>query len=161
MHCSHFCQWKQVLWHQRLLYEHLHISQTQVGILNNRPRYYGVAVLSGKENNIRGDSFHKLFFPKQVESDKESEMLINTKTPYPGKNKISIPPISKFLDNDSRMESPWVPNKAFSSSALWCFDILTLIHNRSSRFTKSYGICFRGTGSVLYMGTQAAGSCTN
>ena len=83
-----------MLWHRRLLFAHLYLSQTQVVFPKNRPRYYGVAVLSLKENNVRGDSFQKLFFPKQVASDKGSEQSVDTHTPYLGKNIIATQPIS-------------------------------------------------------------------
>ena len=89
-----FFLWKELLWPRRLLYAHFHISITKVGIPNNIPRYYGVAVLSLKENNVRVDSFQKLFFPKQVASDKGSEQSVDTHTPYLGKNIIATPPIS-------------------------------------------------------------------
>ena len=143
-----------MLYHQIFLYAHFHIGPTQVFIPNNRPRYYGVEVRTRKRNNFRGDSFQRLLFPKQVASDKESELLINTHTQYFGKKIIALPPISEFLDNDARMESLRVPKKVLSSSASWCFDIVTPSYNRSSCFTQSYGHFFRGNDSVLYVETQ-------
>ena len=54
-----------------------------------------------------------------------------------------------------------MPKKIVPISASWCFDIVTPSYNRSSCFTQSYGHFVRGTGSVLYVGKQEAGSGNN
>jgi len=73
-----------------------------------------------------------------------------------GKNpdgKITIPNENDG-NNGGTGTSLFVPQKVLKSNASWCFDIVTPSDRRSACFTHSYGRFIRGTGSVLFLGSD-------
>ena len=148
---SNSCQrWRQVLSRRKYKVAHFHLNPTQVGIPNDRPRYYSVAVLSqGITENACLSNYLDL------ETYLQALPMIQTSIPKLGvaspENVNSLPPISNFLDVDkANRGSLTIPDKILESRAAWCFDIVTSKDRRSSCFTQSYGKFIRGTGSVLW-----------
>lgn len=136
---------------------HFHLNPTQVGLPNDRPRYYCFAVLSD-HNVTRDDSLSKYL---HRETDLSILPLVLSSIPELGvaslENVGALPPISEFLDDDNsddHMKSLRIPDKILESRAAWCFDIVTPDDQRSACFTQSYGKCIRGTGSVLWQATN-------
>ena len=132
---------------------HFHLNPTQVGIPNDRPRYFGVAirVVAAKSSN---DSLSRYL---NVEENVQSPPRIQTAIPelnvVSPDNVSNLPPISQFLDQDLSSKNRHglqIPDKLLNSRAAWCFDIVTPEDRRSACFTQSYGKFVRGTGSVLY-----------
>ena len=130
---------------------HFHLNPTQVGVPNDRPRYFGVASLGAESNNDPSLSRYL-----NVEMNEQSSPRIQTSIPELGvvapENVTNLPRISQFLDHDSSNRLR-IPDKLLNSSAAWCFDIVTPEDRRSACFTQSYGKFIRGTGSVLWQST--------
>lgn len=116
-------------------YQQFHLTPTQFGIPNDRPRYYCIA--------------HKASAP-QVNDP------IAILTALPGRDTVPPVPLSTFLDpllSHEQLEALVVPADLLDKSAAWCFDIVTPGDIRSSCFTKAYTKFIRGAGSVLATGT--------
>lgn len=119
----------------------------QVGIPNDRPRFYATAVL---ESHLRSN--HPLC----------RYLNTNLHTCLPEVNlrkvdddKTALPPIRDFLDqscSDKRTSTTdlTVPPEVLNRPSAWCFDIVTPLSQRSACFTSGYGSFVKGTGSVLY-----------
>lgn len=140
---------------------HFHLNPTQVGIPNDRPRYYSVAILKPKEN----DSLSKHF---QLETDLQVPPVICSSIPELGVVPLEsvlddLPRIAEFLDEDESidMEALRIPDKILESRAAWCFDIVTPEDRRSACFTQSYGKFIRGTGSVLWQESNGSSDSSN
>ena len=137
------CQrWRAVVASRKYHVGHFHLTPTQVGIPNDRPRYYSIAVR----------------FPSKI----SAHVHLETNVQYPpiiqtslleGQN-VVLPPISEFLEDHVDRESLRIPDKLLGSRAAWCFDIVTPKDRRSACFTQSYGKFIRGTGSVLWTGDE-------
>lgn len=129
---------------------HFHLNPTQVGVPNDRPRYFGVASLEEGRNDAPLSRY------LNVEMNEQSPPRIQTSMPELGvvapENVTNLPRISQFLDHDSSNRLQ-IPDKLLNSSAAWCFDIVTPEDRRSACFTQSYGKFIRGTGSVLWQST--------
>lgn len=128
------------------------MSPTQVGIPNDRPRYFSAAVLATRKDAVEGDSLSKYL---TLESNLQDSPMIKTSIPELGvlsmENVTFLPPLSEFLDRGSNTntDSLRIPDKILESRAAWCFDIVTPEDRRSACFTQSYGKFIRGTGSVV------------
>lgn len=170
-------QWRHVLSSRGYRVAHFHLEPTQVGLPNDRPRYFGVAIrpqwVQGNSGAAREAATTKLLdsYLKHEESkeDKTSdhgislqEATIQTSIdeldvlPL-GQKDDTLPFISTFLDDESPSEL-CVSDKVINSSAAWCMDIVTPSDRRTSCFTSSYGKFCKGTGSILYH--QQAGDST-
>lgn len=135
------------------------MNPTQVGIPNDRPRYYGVAVLSQDNKHVAanktGDSLTDYL---SFETDLQSPPIMHSSIPeldvVPLDNISNLSPISHFLDDDDTTTDKddllRIPDKMLQSRAAWCFDIVSPEDRRSACFTQSYGKFIRGTGSVLW-----------
>ena len=79
----------------------------------------------------------------------------------------ALPAISSYLDRDmppvandapsintEKLDKVQISKKTIEKSAAWCFDIVTQDDARSACFTSSYGKFIKGTGSVLYYGSD-------
>jgi tRNA (cytosine38-C5)-methyltransferase len=161
---SNSCQrWRKVLANRGYAIGHFHLTPTQVGLPNDRPRYYCVAVLDKSLPDNTEDYSSSLRSHLQKESNVESTPPAISKH-IPELDVIiqesetsastSLPPIATFLDNktnsNSRFEELRIPDKVLQSNSAWCFDIVTPKDRRSACFTSSYGKFNKGTGSVLY-----------
>lgn len=133
---------------------HFHLNPTQVGIPNDRPRYYSLAVLSRKDESCSLSSY------LQLEADFQSSPVVHTSITELGvlalENVSELPPIADFLDmhEATNRDSLKIADKLLNSRASWCFDIVTPQDRRSACFTQSYGKFIRGTGSVLWESTS-------
>lgn len=137
---------------------HFHLNPTQVGLPNDRPRYYSVAVRGANEED---DSLSKYL---QLETNIDSPPKIWSSISELGVVSLDsvsdLPPIADFLDEDTACDRQAlrIPEKLLESSAAWCFDIVTPQDARSSCFTQSYGKFIRGTGSVLWQSNDTTAS---
>lgn len=139
---------------------HFHLNPTQIGIPNDRPRHYSIAVLPIKESYIINSRIKNWFISNEsLDSTVENDNVIIHKslpdfedaTDHP----ITLVPLSKYLDSDnSHRNELLVPEKLIRSNSSWCFDIVTPKDARSACFTSSYGRFIRGTGSVIYTGSN-------
>jgi tRNA (cytosine38-C5)-methyltransferase len=159
-----FQRWQHVLKHRGYQVGHFHLSPTQVGLPNDRPRYFGVAVLHHhplEEETTIEPSTLQSYVQKQQHADILHPLKIVTAIPeldvVQGGEANSLPPIASFLDNnndddDQKVKESLlrVPEKILQSNAAWCFDIVAPEDQRSSCFTSSYGKYNKGTGSILY-----------
>lgn len=137
------CQrWREALERRKYQVGHFHLTPTQVGIPNDRPRYYCVAVRFPNEVSTH----------VQLEPNLQVPPFIQTALTE-GEN-VELPPISEFLEDNIDKESLRIPDKILESRAAWCFDIVTPQDRRSACFTQSYGKFIRGTGSVLWSGDE-------
>lgn len=139
--------------------DHFHLSPTQVGIPNDRPRYYCSATLSNQDivddpcddDDEDPRNVASVDFPPSVSASIPDHREPDTSL---------LPTIATFLDEDLDPSSPLfdvskraslqVPPKVLQSDSSWCFDVVTPSDARSACFTQSYGKFVRGTGSVLY-----------
>lgn len=123
-----------------------------MGVPNDRPRYYCVAVLHDRlkqpckfvelESNL-------LTSPPHVQASLP-ELGIESESTNNTDNLVSI---SNFLDDTiANRDDLRIPEKLLESRAAWCFDIVSPSDCRSACFTQSYGKFIRGTGSVLWAG---------
>ena len=114
-------------------YQQYHLTPSQLGIPNDRPRYYCIA---------------RLHLPFGGDETRE-QLLTSLPHIYEG-----VPaPISDYLHCDispEELTSLQVPEQVLSKSAAWCFDIVSPGERRSSCFTKAYSKFIRGSGSVLF-----------
>lgn len=149
---SRSCQlWIEALQERGYSICSFHLSPTQVGLPNDRPRLFCVAVQKKMSEESPAETEGLLSYFNQ-----SSPSTILTSIPAlavkPEHEMVlsDLPCISSFLDEPSDHEALQVPSKVFQGSAAWCFDMVAPKSRRSSCFTQSYGRYIRGTGSVLY-----------
>ncbi len=132
------------------------LQPTQVGLPNDRPRFYSVAI---QDDSIMlgKDSWQSKYFPTKALGDAGADVIIHREIPQLGVKAISgitekdIPMLQQFLDNQPDPHLS-IPEKVHQKRAAWCLDIVTPEQRRTSCFTSGYGKFLRGTGSVLYTG---------
>ena len=154
---------RQVLSKRNYSVGHFHLTPTQVGIPNDRPRYYSVAVrLDASVSDGDLGKYTKL--EKMSEGSESSDCIpytclealgvVDTTQVASDTKESSLSTIADFLDKDGDINSKLkIPDKTLNSNAAWCFDIVTGSDQRSSCFTHAYGKFVRGTGSVYYFGS--------
>ena len=141
-------RWREVLSKRSYKVGHFHLTPTQVGIPNDRPRYFCLAVQEKEATKSEGQLVSH--------EDAQQPPEIQTSVPslgVPGAHEVevgSLPQISEFLDAEP--SSLPISPKILESDTAWCFDIVTPEDQRSACFTQAYGKFVRGTGSVLYNG---------
>ena len=159
---------------------HFHLNPPQIGIPNDRPRYYCIALLkrNNDETNDKNDiiSSYVIDDMKQIDKDPpinkdlaktdgnglegDSTTLISigeyldSSNDHDGDNHDTPPLDENRITKQSHEGYSFVSEKILSSNASWCFDIVTTKDKRSACFTHSYGKYVRGTGSVLYVGDE-------
>jgi tRNA (cytosine38-C5)-methyltransferase len=147
-------QMRQVLEQRQYHTTHLHLTPTQVGIPNDRPRYFCVAVRRGSSS--ADDAWSKLMTLEQADKPLTIRTHLQELGVAPLSEAVNLPAISTFLDtpsNDDKKMNLAIPEKLLNSQAAWCFDTVTPVDTRSTAcFTSAYGRFVRGTGSVLYEG---------
>jgi len=173
---SHSCRvFREALEAAGYVYQQFHWQPTQVGLPNDRPRYYSVAVLRSRlvpMRNGQGDGddclVARLFGGDHSETapasnEKGGGCIIQTSLPELGvvserdvQAANDLPALSSFLDkhpvddDNDRDDLPLrIPKAVLEKPAAWCLDIVTPDSRRTSCFTASYGKYLKGTGSVL------------
>lgn len=164
------CQrWREVLKDRNYKVAHFHLSPTQVGLPNDRPRYFCVAIRTTHTDEgtstvpaRSADNWEQSIFSVETNpSDSSKGPLIQTELlelDIQAQDSVGdLPVIATFIDaaND-KDETLLVPSKLLASDSAWCFDWVTPSDTRTACFTQSYGRFVRGTGSVLYMGPPDA-----
>jgi tRNA (cytosine38-C5)-methyltransferase len=179
------CQrWRKVLSDCNYAVGHFHLTPTQVALPNDRPRYYSMAVYRGDSTkqdpeptqqspaSSASQSSLRLSLGRYVqqEDDVESPIIPNTSIPELSVFQVDdnvgdkdsdppLPPLRDFLHPESLLPafraSLAIPEKIAKRNAAWCFDICTPESSNSACFTSAYGRYVRGTGSVLYTGSNA------
>ena len=157
-----------------------------MGLPNDRPRYYCVAVLKSAMDRNAGDDRtdgvgialrRYLSEAATATTDGSGNPEVLLAVPELGvaaetcgdryqddekRCRVNAAPIVDFLDEDSSDKSLLrVPEKLLERDASWCFDIVTPQSCRSACFTSGYGKFVRGTGSVLYTGVIEAETASN
>ena len=142
-------------------YTEFQLNPTQIGISNDRPRYYLVASLKETNGNSRNNSNNNIY-------------TINTELPRPTtissslqEQDLHLPAIETYLDKDlppiaiessainqEKLDLLRIPLSTITKPSSWCFDIVFPQSRRSSCFTSSYSRMSRGTGSILYYGNS-------
>lgn len=145
-------RWCTVLIEKGYRLAQFHLSPPQVGIPNDRPRYFGVAVRGVEWNGGMLESF--------FDDPATVPLRIHTSLPQLGAPVVNdhIAPLSDYLDtdmSDSERKALQVPTALLRKNAAWCFDIVQASKQRSACFTSAYGRYIRGTGSILYKGVNA------
>ena len=157
-----FQTWREVLSKREYLVAHFHLDPADLGIPNARPRHYTVAFRPGSLHaNIKDDNMSaqlkSLYSPESSYCDDKlfAKEILDKPPIIHGPKSLATPPtlpcIGDFLDADCKLDLR-IPEKVWSSSSAWCFDVVTPLHHRSACFTHSYGKFVRGTGSILYTG---------
>jgi tRNA (cytosine38-C5)-methyltransferase len=153
---SNSCRrWRRALAQRGYAVAHFHWTPPQVGLPNDRPRYFCLAVLQDKLR-IPNPKFQGIV---SVEKDCEADPVIQTSLNVLNVvdestiDASTLPPIRDFLEpDDTHSHDLTVPDKLLACNSSWCFDIVTPDTHRSSCFTSGYGKFIKGTGSVLYQG---------
>eukprot|EP00980_Cylindrotheca_fusiformis_P014383 scaffold3827_cov179-Cylindrotheca_fusiformis.AAC.47 len=147
-----FDRWRTVLADRKYHVGHFHLNPTQVGIPNDRPRYYCVAVQRSCLATSHESTFLQTRYlhhdTKQTDPTKVFTAIPELDVALESSDNI-LPSISSYLD-ENVAEPLRVPEKLLKTDAAWCFDIVSPNDRRSSCFTHSYGRYIRGTGSILY-----------
>ena len=151
------------------------LSPTQLGVPNERPRYYLLAVLNGvfpdcdstsAANTINSadkiaalSGVHNHSSDVTVESALNCTSVVSTdkgsryvRTCIPGVENIMPKQLVNYLSDilsTSEVESLLLSEQSLQKNASWCLDIVTSDDTYTSCFTKSYSKYFKGTGSVL------------
>lgn len=145
---------------------HFHLDPTDIGLPNARPRHYTVAFRPGslhakiKAATISAELKSMGSLMPNNYANLFSDEILNKPPIIHGPKSLgatppTLPCIGDFLDHDDcKVESSLlrIPEKVWSSSSAWCFDVVTPSHQRSACFTYSYAKFVRGTGSILYIG---------
>jgi tRNA (cytosine38-C5)-methyltransferase len=142
---------------------HFHLNPTQVGIPNDRPRYFCVAIKSTirttkddrSMNQQQASPLMKRYITSTLPCCNHIEDL-GVLSPEAVNLLEDVHPISHFMEEKGQSDNNdlRIPSKVLESSKAWCFDIVTPANRRSSCFTSAYGKFVRGTGSVLYEDKQ-------
>ena len=171
-------EWRSVLARRGYSVGHFHIEPKQVGIPNDRPRYFCVAMNKKSTDDLVGssdpsraalESYLRKEKPSEgdssLEGGNEPEIRSSLKelcvTSIADKVAMAkLPSLQDFLGPDlvnrrNADDHLKVPQKVLKSSAAWCMDIVTPNDQRSACFTSSYGKFIRGTGSVFYMNSSS------
>jgi tRNA (cytosine38-C5)-methyltransferase len=162
-------RWREVLKDRNYMVAHFHLSPTQVGLPNDRPRYFCVAFRTKHADECTStlparspDNWEQSFFSVEKNpSDRSNGPLIQKELPeldiQADDSVGDLPILATFIDaSNDHDESLLVPAKLLASDSAWCFDWVTPNDSRSACFTQSYGRFVKGTGSVLYMGPPDA-----
>lgn len=163
--------WLQSLDKAGYAYQQFHLQPTQVGLPNDRPRYYCVAALHNRletkaEQWIRPNASHPSCFSPNIIRTALEECGVLAETSL---DPNQLPKISSFLDDAKAADAVTcaqqsqrlcLSNTLLQKPAAWCLDIVTRDCRRSSCFTSSYGRYFKGTGSVLLV-SRVVSVCDN
>ena len=174
------CQkYKQALVDNGYVYAELHLNPTQVGIPNDRPRYYCCAVKDVKQGKIEGkraeddalETLMNMFSDGNPKSSHVHTSIPSLGVVEPESPDISspLPKIESYLDRDlppltadasstngAKLEKTQISKTTIEKSAAWCFDIVKRDDAQGACFTSSYGKYVKGTGSVLYHGSDSS-----
>jgi len=157
--------WRKALETAGYAFQQFHLQPTQVGLPNDRPRYYCVAVrrdrmvmsLTNEEESIwwwvRKDSTEEeTTSPPRIRTSLEECGV----SPEDNIDTNQIPSLRSFLDDcdtsttsNNDKDRLRLSTTLLQKPAAWCLDIVTVDSRRTSCFTASYGKYLKGTGSVL------------
>lgn len=131
-----------------------HLQPTQVGLPNDRPRYYCVAARNGYQDNNSWLSNYLTIggedVPRIIHAALEELQVMDSTN-----EQLTLPKLNSYLDENPSKDL-LVPDKVRHSSSSWCFDLVTRDSRRSSCFTSGYGKFVRGTGSIIVEDTGGA-----
>jgi len=163
-----------------------HLTPTQFGFPNERPRYYGVARRRGRGESQSGSALPVLDVatalprPPSTSADAAAGTagsVVGDHLELPRSWRPSevcsqgAPDAAADGSGGGRATAgevlpdwlqPWaVPSETMSKDAAWCFDIVEGSHARTSCFTRSYSRFVRGTGSILFVPKTSGASSTD
>lgn len=144
-----FQRWIEALELRQYNISSFHLTPTQVGLPNDRPRYFCVAVKKERMNDET--SIGRLKAYTQSRSSEILKGIPELDVKFEADvDANELPRLSAFLDHAMDSNDLSIPEKALKGNAGWCLDLVTPVSRRSSCFTSAYGRFNRGTGSVLY-----------
>jgi tRNA (cytosine38-C5)-methyltransferase len=157
--------WLQALSRCNYAFAQFHLQPTQVGLPNDRPRYYCVAVRDDVMCRMQHhDGVIQRYFSTELSwieppntdilkslplaqihrSLEEMNVLINERI-----EDDALPELVAYLGTECASEVLFIPEYVLQRPSAWCLDIVTPFSRRTSCFTSAYGKYFKGTGSVL------------
>lgn len=144
-----FKRWQEALEFRQYRVLSFHLSPPQVGLPNDRPRHFSVAIrqVLMKEPTSLGalkpycDAEAPQILKAIPELNVEAEDDIDHE---------KLPCLSNFLDKEIDHEALALPEKVVKGDSGWCLDIVGPLNQRTACFTSAYGRFIRGTGSVIY-----------
>jgi len=144
-----FHRWVEALEYRDYIVLSFHLTPTQIGLPNDRPRYFCVGL---KKDRIKEEQ--SLGSLKSYLSFKASDVLkgipeLGVKFPADF-DENDLPTIATFLQDGTDRAALLLPEKSLKGNVGWCLDIISPLNRRTSCFTSAYGRYNRGTGSVLY-----------
>lgn len=150
-----FALFQSVLRDRNYNFCHFILQPSQVGIPNDRPRFYSVAIQS--EQLKDNDCWQSKYFTQNRNDGADVSVCMEIPelgvmdTNTIAEHNVNIPKLQDFLDEqpDPCLN---IPVKVYQKRAAWCLDIVSPEQRRTSCFTSGYGKFARGTGSVLYTG---------
>jgi tRNA (cytosine38-C5)-methyltransferase len=137
-----------------------HLDPTQVGVPNDRPRFYCVAVRADRFLDTGSAPENCDWISKYFVGPNEGHAAMALHNCIPELGVVaapvaedSLPCIRDLLDqvHQSRVDLPGLnlSRESLQKSASWCLDVVGRDSRRTSCFTSAYGKFFKGTGSVL------------
>jgi tRNA (cytosine38-C5)-methyltransferase len=154
---SNTCRrWDSALARSNYSVARFHLQPTQVGLPNDRPRFYSVAVSRDRLLPERSEWLSSYFDATTLATKLGTldPVHVHSALPELGMQPIdsgeALSILGDFLDqHDELPVALLVPNSVLQRPAAWCFDIVTTDSKRTSCFTSAYGKYVKGTGSVL------------
>ena len=127
-----------------------HLTPTQFGIPNERPRYYLTASLVKKKVSTPVDASVSNIQSK-LHSSSYHERQRELKSALDGyQNPTTTLTVSSFINASDTNDSELViSDEILNKNSSWCFDIVHPDAYVTSCFTKSYSRYSKGTGSIL------------
>jgi tRNA (cytosine38-C5)-methyltransferase len=155
---SNSCRrWDSTLARSNYSVARFHLQPTQVGLPNDRPRFYSVAVNRDRLLPERSEWLSSYFVPTLATNLGTLDPVhVHSALPELGMQPANsvdgeaLRTLGEFLDQyDELPVALLVPDSVLQRPAAWCFDIVTPASKRTSCFTSAYGKYIKGTGSVL------------
>jgi site-specific DNA-cytosine methylase len=127
-----------------------------VGLPNDRPRFYSVAVNRDRLLPDRSEWLSRYFANQTTNLGILDPIHVHSALPELGMQPMdsvdgeALRTLGEFLDQHDQVPvAMLVPDSVLQRPAAWCFDIVTTDSKRTSCFTSAYGKNIKGTGSVL------------
>ena len=135
--------------HRQYTFWSFHLTPTQVGLPNDRPRYFCLAL---RQDRMKDEaSLGRLQAYRNFESSQVLKGIPELGVKFEADvDEKDLPSLSAFLDKATESKGLSMPQKSLKGNIGWCLDIVTPLNRRTSCFTSGYGRYNRGTGSVLY-----------
>ena len=144
-----FQLWVEALEQRQYKFWSFQLTPTQVGLPNDRPRYFCLALRT--DRMMDEASLGSLKAYRNSESSAVLKGIPELGVKFEADvDEMDLPRLSVFLDKSTDSKGLSMPQKSLRGNTGWSLDIVTPLNRRTSCFTSGYGRYNRGTGSVLY-----------